>query len=196
MEAYRIDQLWLEDENVDEYIWVYGDEIIGYLDKVKKTSGRIKPYALRHPVMVNEIWQVSLPAKLRLDDLDAEIDNEWMHFRKTHELDASGTQLTVSMTYETKVDEVAGQDLAAFRRAVLEVEDAASFYIENTPRVASANLSANAASDADTQATMAASAPQSHGLLITMVILVSALLTWLGLFLVFRRLDKAAAIDS
>ena len=196
VEAYRIDQLWLEDENVDEYIWVYGDEIIGYLDKVKKTSGRIKPYALRHPVIVDETWQVSLPSKLRLDDLDAEIDNEWMRFRKTHELDASGTQLTVSMTYETKVDEVAGQDLAAFRRAVLEIEDAASFYIENTPRAASANRNTNTGIDADAQATLAASTPLSQGLLITMVILVSALLTWLGLFLAFRRLDKAAAIDN
>ena len=146
--------------------------------------------------MVDETWQVSLPSKLRLDDLDAEIDNKWMHFRKTHELDASGTQLTVSMTYETKVDEVAAQDLAAFRRAVLQIEDAASFYIENTPRAVSAKLNINAASDADAQATLAASTPQSQGLLITMVILVSALLTWLGLFLVFRRLDKAAAIDS
>ena len=196
VEAYRIDQLWLEDENVDEYIWVYGDEIIGYLDKVKKTSGRIKPYALRHPVIVDEAWQVSLPSKLRLDDLDAQIDNEWMRFSKTHELDVSGTQLTVSMTYETKVDEVAGQDLAAFRRAVLEIEDAASFYIENTPRVALANRNTNTGIDADTQTTLAASTPQSQGLLITMVILVSALLTWLGLFLAFRRLDKVAAIDN
>ena len=90
-----------------------------------------------------------MPSKLRLDDLDAEIDNKWMHFRKTHELDASGTQLTVSMTYETKVDEVAAQDLAAFRRAVLQIEDAASFYIENTPRAVSAKLNINAASDAE-----------------------------------------------
>ena len=147
-------------------------------------------------MIVDEAWQVSLPSKLRLDDLDAQIDNEWMRFSKTHELDASGTQLTVSMTYETKVDEVAGQDLAAFRRAVLEIEDAASFYIENTPRAASANRNTNTGIDADAQATLAASTPLSQGLLITMVILVSALLTWLGLFLAFRRLDKAAAIDN
>ena len=195
-EAYQIDQIWLDDENVDEYLWVYGDEIIGYLDKAKKKSTRTKSYALRHPIVVDETWHVSMPSMLRLDELDAEIDNEWMRFSKTHEVDASGTRLTVAMHYETKVDEVAGQDLAAYRRAVLDIEDAASFYIENTPRMASANLNINAGNDNNSQLTMAASTWQTNGLLITGVVLVSAFLTWLCLVLAFRRIDKAAAIDS
>ncbi len=195
-EAYSFDDIWLNDENVDEYLWVYGDEIIGYLDKPSKISGRVQPYALMHPVVVDETWHVFLPSSLRLDDLDAEIDNEWMSFRKSHELDASGTRLTVSMHYETKVDEVAGEDLAAYRRAVLDIEDAASFYVENTPSMAAAKLDTNAEkNNNNSQAPVAGSTLQSEGLLIAGVIAVTAFLTWLCLLLAFRRLDKAGSED-
>jgi len=190
-EAYRFDEIWLNDKNVDEYVWVYGDEIIGYLDKPDKASSRKQPYELLHPIIIEETWHVSLPYAMRLDELDKEIDNEWMHFSKTHTLDASDTRLTVSMRYETKVDEVAAKDLVAYRRAALAIEDAASFYIENSPAIAAANLSQEDAGASSSYPAFAGQSDLSRGLFVAAIVVISSFLTWLALFLAFRRLDKA-----
>ncbi|GEM_PF-633363 len=194
-EAYRFDDIWMNDKNVDEYVWIYGDEIIGYLDKPDKASSREQPYELLHPIIVEEIWHVSLPYAMRLDELDKEIDNEWMSLSKTHTLDASGTRLTVSMRYETKVDEVAAKDLVAYRRAALAIEDAASFYIENSPAIAAAKLNQKNADASSSFPAFAGKSDLSRGLFVAAVVVVSLFLTWLGLFLAFRRLDKAQVLD-
>jgi len=132
-EQYEIRDFWMSDENVDRYRWLNADEIMGYLDKPDNAHGRQYAYAVIHPVHVEENWHVTLPSALRLDDLEAELTTPWFEFIKHYELDASGTRLSVSMSWKTRVDEIPKADLVAYSEAIDEVEDLASLYIEDSP---------------------------------------------------------------
>lgn len=137
-EHYRIPQLWVSDENVDRYRWVYADEIMSYLDMPETVADRQQPYELIHPIDIEERWQVSMPEPLRLDDLDAVVDTEWFSFSKQSELDEQDNVLSVSFRYRTRVNEVAAEDLQEYARAVSEVQDLASFYMEDKPSLGAA----------------------------------------------------------
>jgi len=100
------------------------------------------------------------------------------------------------MHYETKVDEVAAEDIAAYRRAVLKVEDAASFYIENSPQIAAASASVQSGETGKGLETMAGSTPLSKVLFSLAIIVIPSFLTWLGLILAFRRADKKEQLQS
>lgn len=137
-EHYRIPQLWMSDENVSHYRWVYADEIMGYLDMPETITGRQQPYELIHPIVIDERWNVSMPAPLRLDDLDAVVDTEWFSFSKQSELDDEGRLLSVNFRYRTLVNEVAAADLEEYAAAVNEVYELASFYMEDKPSLGAA----------------------------------------------------------
>ncbi|MEE9320794.1 MAG: DUF3857 domain-containing transglutaminase family protein [Granulosicoccus sp.] len=133
VEQYEVRDFWMSDENVDRYRWLNADEIMGYLDKPDEAHSRQYAYAVIHPLLIEENWHVSLPSALRIDDLEAELITPWFEFSKNYELNASGTELSVSMTWKTLVDEIPKADLLAYSEAVDEVEDLASLYIEDIP---------------------------------------------------------------
>ncbi|MGQ7846750.1 DUF3857 domain-containing protein [Granulosicoccus sp. 3-233] len=137
-EHYRIPQLWQSDENVSRYRWIYADEIIAYLDMPETTTGRRQPYELIHPISIDERWDVSLTMPLRLDDLDAIVENDWFRFSKQSELDDDGQLLSVTFRYRTLANEVAAASLDEYSAAVAEVYDLASFYIEEKPSLGAA----------------------------------------------------------
>ncbi len=133
VEQYLIPQFWQSDENFERFRWLYADEIIGYLDSPDDAINRQQPYELVHPITVEETWTVSLPEPLRLEDLDAQLANQWMSFSKRSTLSEDGRQLSVTFRYRTLANEVAADDLVAYAESVDLIEDMASFYIEDEP---------------------------------------------------------------
>ena len=137
-EQYRIPQLWLSDDNVSRYRWVYADEIMSYLDRPDTVAGRQQPYELVHPIDIEERWTVAMPLPLRLDDLDAAVNNRWFSFSKRSQIENGGKSLRVDFRFRTLVDEVAAADLGDYAAAVDEVYELASFYIEEKPSLGAA----------------------------------------------------------
>lgn len=137
-ERYQIPAFWQSDENVPRYRWLYADEIIGYLDEPEKTYGRQQPYELRHPVVLEEIWNLTIPESLVLDDLDAEMNNEWVSFSKESTLSEDGRNLSVTFRYQTLTNEVAAEDLVTYKQAVRKIRDLAMFYVEDEPVIGAA----------------------------------------------------------
>jgi len=137
-EHYRIPELWMSDEHVSKYRWVYADEIMSYLDLPETSNGRQQPYELIHPIDIEERWDVAMSEPLRMEDLNAEVENEWFSFTKESSLDEAGELLSVTFRYRTRVNEVAAAHLADYSAAVEEVQELASFYIEDKPSMGAA----------------------------------------------------------
>ncbi len=137
-ETYRIPDFWLNDGDGRRYRWINADEIIGYLDLPERTSGRQQPYEIVHPILIKESWDVKLPNRMRLEDLDESIVTQWMRFSKTAEVSEDGTMVNVRFRYQTLSNEVAAEDLTEYAAAVNRIHDMASFYIEDEPSIESA----------------------------------------------------------
>ena len=131
-ELYKIHEFWNSDNRVDEYHWLYADELQNYLVRPSDAVVRTEPYEIAHPVKITETWQVQLPYPMRLDDLSASEVNDYFAFHKTYELDPSETQLTVHLSYESRSNEIPAEDIQAYSAAVDRADDQANFYIENT----------------------------------------------------------------
>lgn len=143
VESYSVDDFWMADENVDTYRWIHADEIMGYLDEPDDIQGRDQPYAVMHPIVIEETWVVSLPEKLRTDDLEAQFQNAWVSFSKQSSFNEDESELTVTFRYSTLTPEVAAEDLQAYADSVTKIEDMASFYLEHQPRLLSAKALAS-----------------------------------------------------
>ena len=137
-EKYSIDKFWTADENVERYRWVHADEVIAFLDSPDSITDRKLPYELIHPVRVEETIEVIMPEGLRIDDLQASVQNSWVSFSKESTLNDDGTRLTVNFRFQTLTDEVAAEDLAEYAESIVEISDLASFYLEDRPTLGSA----------------------------------------------------------
>lgn len=141
-EQYRIPDIWQADENVDSYRWLFADDVLGYLDKPDETRGRQQPYELVHPVVIEETWDVLMPEAFRLDELNASLSNDWVSFSKESTVSDDGRHLQVTFRFKTKANEVPAKDLPAYARSVKQIEDMASFYVEDKPSMRAALSSA------------------------------------------------------
>ena len=137
-EAYRIPDFWLDDGDGRRYRWIDADEIMGYLDLPERTSGRQQPYEIVHPIFIEESWDVQLPNKMRLEDLDDSIVTQWMRFSKAAVVNEDGTLVNVRFQYQTLSNEVAAEDLTEYAAAVNRIHDMASFYVEDEPGIVTA----------------------------------------------------------
>lgn len=132
-EHYAIADLWMSDENADQYRWLHADEIQGYLDMPEDIAKRQQPYELVHPIIVEESWKVLMADRLRLDYLDSEFRNEWLSFSKSAVFNEDKTELTVTFRYATLANEVSAEDLQEYADSVEAIDDMASFYLEYEP---------------------------------------------------------------
>lgn len=137
-EAYQITDFWLNDGDDRRYRWINADEIMGYLDLPERTSGRQQPYEIVHPILIKESWEVKLPNRMRLEDLEDSVVTQWMRFSKAAEVNEDGTLVTVRFRYQTLSNEVAAEDLTEYAEAVNQIHDMASFYIEDEPSMEAA----------------------------------------------------------
>ena len=131
LERYAIDDFWRAEDDIERYRWLWGDEVIGWLDEAPDVDERTRPFALTYPLDLVDTWHVSLPERAVTDDLEAFVETPWFAFEKSHALDDDGTALTVTMRYRTLVPEVAATDLGRYAEAITELEDVASFYVED-----------------------------------------------------------------
>lgn len=132
-EQYRINDIWMSDENVKRYRWLHADEIMSYLDHPEQIRNRRQPYELIHPVAIEESWTVSMSEPLITDELDEQFSNAWLSFSKQSTVSDDGSQLTVTFRYSTLANEVAAEELQEYAESVKEIEDMASFYLEHQP---------------------------------------------------------------
>lgn len=133
IEGYEITDFWLSNENVAGYQWLTAGELTEYLDLPDKTYNRKQPYRLRHPIDVEETWIVSMHESLKLDDLDAKLNNDWLSFSKKSSVNAATNEVTVVFRLSTLSNEVAADDLVDYVKSVKEIKGLASFYIADEP---------------------------------------------------------------
>lgn len=136
VERYTIGDFWDFSEKVGEHRWLYADEIIGYLDLPTKTENRKRPYELAHPVSISETWVVPVSDDVRMLLEEASVENEWISFSKT--IVTNEEEATISFVYATLANEVAAVDLDRYVASVEEINNQASFYLQNSPALAAA----------------------------------------------------------
>jgi len=120
-ESYSIENFWEYDDKVGDHRWLYADDIIGYLSLPKKTHDRKRPYELIHPVDITETWVVPVSANIRMHLEEAEVENEWLKFKKSSVLSEDDTLATITFSYTTLTNEVSARDLDLYAQSVAVV---------------------------------------------------------------------------
>ncbi len=129
-EQYDLNSFWESDNNVDQYHWLYSDEIRSYLKSPDDALVRTRSYELTHPVEIVETWELEWTDTLRLDDLDGGEVNEFFALHKTSNLNELDRTLTVTTTYKSLSNEVPAASMKEFSDAIERAGDVVAFYIE------------------------------------------------------------------
>jgi len=137
-EQYSIENFWEVEDRVGEHRWLYADEIISYLSVPEKIDNRRRPYEIPHPVNVVETWSVPLRDNVRMHAEEFSVENDWLSFSKSTVIDGETATATITFEYSTLKNEVAANDLDEYAKTVEEINDYASFYLQNVPMMAAA----------------------------------------------------------
>ncbi|TPE45573.1 DUF3857 domain-containing protein [Pontibacter mangrovi] len=117
IEKYKIPGFWQPQHNNDQVLegWFSSLAITSYIDQ-PQSSKRSMPMALNHPVNIEQSIKVLLPRAWPVDNTTQRIDDDAFLYTKEVTYSASGTELNIDVSYQSKKDFVAAEATADYLR--------------------------------------------------------------------------------
>lgn len=131
LERYRLGDWWSSDENIERYAWLYGDEVVDYLETPEPEEDRQGDYYLGRPRDIVEHWTLELPYRMRLEDLYGSESNAWFDVSKTATVTDEGRRVEVTMQLRSRQRQVPPERIQDYLAAVARAKDLLSFYVED-----------------------------------------------------------------
>lgn len=130
-EYYELEELVLEKPDCDCETFVYADMIHSWLNQPEEMRTRISPYAIDHPIKLEENIVVNTPFALENHSDSIVEDNPYFKFTKAIKTDPEQQTVTMKYTYESKVDHVNPDEIKDYSAAVDKIFDNVSYNVTN-----------------------------------------------------------------
>ena len=140
-EKYSLSEFTNGDADCDCPSWVYADEIHSWIDTPQNWRSRKTPYALSHPLQIEETFTIHTSFELQKHTSEITEDNPHFSFTKRVKTDPDSRTVTLNFSYMSKKDHIAVEDLKAYTKSIEVVYDQASYEV-STHRLESLQASA------------------------------------------------------
>ena len=128
-EQYSLSEFTNGDPDCDCPSWIYADEIHAWIDTPDNWRSRKTPYALVHPLQIEETYTVHTDFELHKHTDEIVEDNPHFTFVKRVKTDPDTRTVTLNFSYTSKKDHIAVEDLKAYTESIEVVYDHASYEV-------------------------------------------------------------------